>query len=144
MIKLTAKEEEVMEYIWQLTNEAGAEDNPTCTMPCKEEEGGSQLGECTPKEVYQLYAEPRPLINGIQNAFQALERKGYLTHRQQGRGYIYQPIVDKQEYGRCKLGTFVDRYFDGSCLSVVSQFVSEERLTEAELMQFLTDLMKKK
>ena len=119
MIKLTAKEEEVMEYIWQ-------------------------LGECAPKEVYQLYPEPRPLINGIQNAFQALERKGYLTHRQQGRGYIYQPIVEKQEYGRSKLGSFVDRYFDGSCLSVVSQFVSEERLTEAELMQFLTDLMKKK
>ena len=119
MIKLTAKEEEVMEYIWQ-------------------------LGECTPKEVHQLYPEPRPLINGIQNAFQALERKGYLTHRQQGRGYIYQPTVEKQEYGRSKLGSFVDRYFDGSCLSVVSQFVSEERLTEAELMQFLTDLMKKK
>lgn len=119
MIKLTAKEEEVMEYIWR-------------------------LGECTPKEVHQLYPEPRPLINGIQNAFQALERKGYLTHRQQGRGYIYQPIVEKQEYGRGKLGSFVDRYFDGSCLSVVSQFVSEERLTEAELMQFLTDLMKKK
>ena len=144
MIKLTAKEEEVMEYIWQLTNEAGVEDNPTCTMPCKEEEDGSQLGECTPKEVHALYLEPRPLINGIQNAFQALERKGYLTHRQQGRGYLYQPIVDKQAYGRGKLGTFVDKYFDGSCLSVVSQFVNEERLTEAELMQFLTDLMKKK
>lgn len=119
MIKLTAKEEEIMEHIWQ-------------------------LGECTPKDVLALYPEPRPLINSVQNAFQALERKGYLTHRQQGRGYIYQPIVDKQDYGRGKLGSFVDRYFDGECLSVVSQFVYEERLSEAELMQFLTDLIKKK
>lgn len=142
-MKLTAKEEEVMEYIWQLTNGAGAEDNPDCNIPCKEEEGDSPLGECTPKEVRQLYPEPRPLINGIQNAFQSLERKGYLTHRQQGRGYIYRPIVEKKEYGRGKLGAFVDKYFDGSCLSVVSQFVNEERLTETELMQFLADLMKR-
>ena len=42
MNKLTAKEEEVMEYIWQ-------------------------LGECAPKDVHSLYSEPRPLINGIQN-----------------------------------------------------------------------------
>lgn len=119
MLKLTAKEEEVMEYIWQ-------------------------LGECTPKEVFFLYPEPRPLINGIQNTFQSLERKGYLTHRQRGRGYIYQPVVEKEEYGRNKLGTFVDRYFDGSYLNVVSHFVHEERLTEVELMQFLTELMKKK
>ena len=144
MIKLTAKEEEVMELIWQLTDEAGVEGNPASNIPCKKEEGGCQLGECVPKEVHQLYPEPRPLINGIQNAFQALERKGYLTHRQQGRGYIYRPIVEKQEYGRSKLGTFVDKYFDGSCLNVVSQFVNEERLSEAELMQFLADLIKSK
>ena len=119
MNKLTAKEEEVMEYIWQ-------------------------LGECAPKDVHTLYSEPRPLINGIQNTFQSLERKGYLTHRQQGRGYIYQPLVEKQEYGRSKIGSFVDRYFQGSCISVVSHFVNEEKLTEAELMEFLTELMKKK
>jgi len=117
MIKLSAKEEEVMEFIWQ-------------------------LGECTPRDVFMLYEEPRPLINGIQNAFQSLERKGYLAHRQQGRGYVYWPIVEKRAYGRTKLGSFIDRYFDGSCLSVVSEFVHEERLTEAELMQFLADLMK--
>lgn len=119
MVKLTAKEEEVMEYIWQ-------------------------LGECTPREVYMLHPEPRPHINGVQNAFQALERKGYLSHRQRGRGYIYQPLVEKEEYGRCKLGSFVDRYFNGSCLDVVSHFVHEERLSEAELMQFLADMMKTK
>ncbi|MBQ7495830.1 MAG: BlaI/MecI/CopY family transcriptional regulator [Bacteroidaceae bacterium] len=119
MIKLSAKEEEVMEHIWQ-------------------------LGECTPRDVFMLYEEPRPLINGIQNAFQSLERKGYLAHRQQGRGYVYWPIVEKRAYGRTKLGTFIDRYFDGSYLSVVSEFVSEEKLSEAELMQFLADQMNKR
>ena len=118
MYKLTAKEEEVMEHIWI-------------------------LGACTPKDVVALYPEDeRPHINSVANAFQSLEKKGYLTHRAQGRGYIYQPCVRKQDYGRSKLSKFVDRYFGGSYLDVVSSFVSEEKLSEAELMQFLADQMK--
>ena len=118
MYKLTAKEEEVMEHIWT-------------------------LGTCAPKDVVALYPDDeRPHINSIANAFQSLEKKGYLTHRAQGRGYIYQPCVRKQDYGRSKLSKFVDRYFGGSYLDVVSSFVSEEKLSEAELMQFLADQMK--
>ena len=116
MLKLTQKEEEVMEKIWQ-------------------------LGECPPKEVQALYDEPLPLINSISNAFQALERKGYLTHRQQGRGYIYIPAVEQKAYGKSQLSSFVDKYFDNDYLSVVSEFVHEEKLSEAELMHFLADLM---
>ena len=44
MIKLSQKEEEVMEHIWQ-------------------------LGECTPRDVLLRYPEPQPLLNGIQNVF---------------------------------------------------------------------------
>ena len=118
MYKLTAKEEEVMEHIWT-------------------------LGACAPKDVVALYPDDeRPHINSIANAFQSLEKKGYLTHRAQGRGYIYQPCVRKQDYVRSKLSKFVDRYFGGSYLDVVSSFVSEEKLSEAELMQFLADQMK--
>lgn len=118
MYKLTAKEEEVMEHIWT-------------------------LGACAPKDVVALYPEDElPHINSIANAFQSLEKKGYLTHRSQGRGYIYEPCVRKQDYGRSKLSSFVKRYFDDSYMSVVSAFVSEEKISEAELMQFLADKMK--
>lgn len=119
MVKLTPKEEEVMEKIWQ-------------------------IGECTPRDVMALYEEPQPQITSISNAFQALERKGYLAHRPQGRGYIYIPKVAQKEYGKGKLSSFVDKYFTGDYLSVVSEFVHEEKLSEAELMQFLADLMNKK
>ena len=116
MLKLTTKEEEIMEKIWQ-------------------------LGECTPRDVQALYPEPLPLINSVSNAFQSLERKGYLTHRQQGRGYVYIPRVEQKEYGKTKLNAFVDKYFGNDYLSVVSEFVHEEKLSEAELMRFLADLM---
>lgn len=113
MYKLTAKEEEVMEHIWT-------------------------LGACAPKDVVALYPEDeRPHINSVANAFQSLEKKGYLTHRQRGRGYIYEPIITQKAYGRAKLSNFVDRYFGGSYFDVVSSFVNEEKLTQQELMEFL-------
>jgi len=118
MVKLTAKEEEVMEWIWQ-------------------------LGPCSPKDVVAQYDEPRPHINTIATAFQALEKKGYLTHRAQGRGYIYESAVEQETYGRSKLTSFVNRYFGNSYMRVVSAFVNEEKVTEGELLQFLADLKKK-
>lgn len=115
MQKLTAKEEEVMEFIWQ-------------------------LGECAPKDVVAKYAEPQPHVNTIATMVQSLERKGYVGHRQQGRGYIYFPLVSQEDYGRSKLGGFVDRYFKHSYIKLVSTLVEDEKLSEQELLDYLNEL----
>ena len=112
MIKLSQKEEEVMEHIWQ-------------------------LGECTPRDVLMRYPEPQPLLNGIQNVFQSLERKGYLDHRREGRGYVYWPIVEKKSYGKTKLGSLVDRFLDGSIKELVTFFAREQRISSKELKEII-------
>lgn len=118
MQKLTAKEEEVMELMWQ-------------------------LGECAPKDIVAQYPEPQPHVNTIATMVQSLERKGYISHRPQGRGYIYFPVVKQEDYGRTKLGGFVDRYFKHSYIKLVSSLVEEEKLSEQELLDFLKELKKK-
>lgn len=143
MEKLTSKEEEVMELIWQLTNEARTKGKHAGALSCKEEEGESQLGHCTPKDVSSLYPEPQPSVNAIAQVFQALEKKGYLTHEPKGRGFVYRPIVDKQEYGRGRLSSVINRFFADSYMSVVSALVQEEKVTEADLLQYLADLKRK-
>ncbi len=117
MEKLTYKEEEAMEFIWQ-------------------------LGPCAPKDVLQLYPDPKPHINTVSGLFQMLERKGYLTHEPKGRGYIYSPAVEQSEYGRKKMNSFVKRYFGSSYMSVVSAFVKEEKVTEEEILEFLNEIKK--
>lgn len=113
MIKLSQKEEEVMEHIWQ-------------------------LGECTPRDVLMCYPEPQPLLNGIQNVFQSLERKGYLDHRREGRGYVYWPIVEKKDYGRSRLGSLIDRFLDGSIKELVAFFAKEQKLTPDDLREIIS------
>ena len=117
MQKLTGKEEEVLELMWQ-------------------------LGECTPKDIVAQYPEPQPHVNTIATMVQSLERKGYVSHRPQGRGFIYFPIVKQEDYGRTKLGGFVDRYFKHSYMELVSSLVAEEKVSEQELLDFLHDLKK--
>ena len=143
MEKLTSKEEEVMELIWQLTNEARAEGKLAGTMSGKEGEGESQLGLCAPKDVSSLYPEPQPSANAIAQVFQALEKKGYLAHEPKGRGFVYRPIVDKQTYGRGRLSSVINRFFSDSYMSVVSALIQEEKVSEADLLQYLADLKRK-
>ena len=118
MEKLTSKEEEVMELIWQ-------------------------LGQCAPKDVSSLYPEPQPSANAIAQVFQALEKKGYLTHEPKGRGFVYRPIVEKQAYGRGRLSSVINRFFNDSYMSVVSALMQEDKVTEADLLQYLADLKRK-
>ena len=119
MDKLTAKEEEVMEMIWQ-------------------------IGPCAPKDVVAEYEEPKPHINTIATMFQSLERKGYLTHEPKGRGYIYSPAIEQKDYGQSKFSNFVHRYFDKSYMNVVSALVQEEKISRSELMDFLEQMEKRK
>ena len=118
MEKLTSKEEEVMELIWQ-------------------------LGQCAPKDVSSLYPEPQPSANAIAQVFQALEKKGYLTHEPKGRGFVYRPIVDKRAYGRGRLSNVINRFFSDSYMRVVSALMQEEKVTEADLLQYVADLKRK-
>ncbi|MBQ0019737.1 MAG: BlaI/MecI/CopY family transcriptional regulator [Bacteroidales bacterium] len=113
--RLTYKEEEVMEYIWQ-------------------------LGPCAPKDVVAQYPDPKPHISTVSTMFQILERKGYLTHEVKGRGYIYLPAVEQRSYGKGKLQSFVTRYFDNSYMNVVSALVQEEKVSQEELIDFLEKL----
>lgn len=117
--KLTEKEEEVMALIWK-------------------------LGSCAPKEVQALYDEPRPHINTVAMVFQSLEKKGYLTHRPQGRGFIYEPAVQREDYGNRRISQLVDAFFSDSYMSVVSALVRDKKVDEADLLQFLADLRKQK
>ncbi len=117
MVRLTTKEEEVMEFVWKLK-------------------------ETTPREVMMQYDEPRPHINTVSTVIQILEGKGYVSHYPKGRGYIYFPVVAKEDYARKKFGTLVDHYFDNSYMNVVSALVTEEKVTREELLDFIETLKK--
>ena len=86
MDRLTAKEEEIMNIFWK-------------------------HGAMCVREIVEMYEEPRPHFNTISTMVRALEEKGYVGHRQQGKSYQYYPLIAEEEMGKQSISTIIGRYF---------------------------------
>lgn len=57
-----------------------------------------------------------------------LVRKGALGYEQQGRAYLYKPLVDEHSCVSAVSSSFLDRVFGGSLSSMVAYFVENQKL----------------
>jgi predicted transcriptional regulator len=119
MVELTKAEEQLMQYLWK-------------------------LGEGTVQEVMALMDDgKRPSRTTVSTVIRLLEEKGAVGHKpSQGRGYIYYPLLKKEEYSNKHLKDFISRYFDNSFSSLVSFFVKENNLSMQELDEMLEEIKK--
>jgi BlaI family transcriptional regulator, penicillinase repressor len=74
-----------------------------------------------------------------------LEQKGYVAHRQEGRAFVYRPVVDRGEARRSAVKHLLSRFFDNSPELLVLNVIEQERLDMAELerLRKLVDAPKK-
>lgn len=115
MTRLTTKEREIMELLWQ-------------------------HGPMFVRELRELYPEPKPHVNTVSTFIRILEQKGYIGHRQFGNSYQYHALVSEQEYGRSTIAGIVKQFYEGSYLSAVSSFVEEEKISVDELRQLIEQI----
>jgi predicted transcriptional regulator len=68
-----------------------------------------------------------------------LENKGLLSHRKQGRKYLYLPTVSHQRAKLSALRQLVDTYFEGSVEATVAALIRADRrkLSEQEYARLL-------
>jgi predicted transcriptional regulator len=62
-----------------------------------------------------------------------LEKKGYVSHTGEGRAHRYYPLVKRAAAGRTVLRRLVKKVFDGSPELLMTQLVSDTKLTDEEL-----------
>ena len=117
--QLTKAEEEIMQVLWQL------------------EEGNV-------KEVIALFPEPKPAYNTVSTIIRILETKEFVDHRQEGKGYIYFPIVKKSDYSNSSLNKLVENYFQGSFKNMVSFFVKKNDVDLNDVELLLKEIKKQK
>jgi predicted transcriptional regulator len=93
-------------------------------------------GEATVTQVLAGMPDP-PMRGALRTLVRILERKGHLTHRQQGREFIYRPTQPRGQAGRSALGRVLDVFFAGSLENAVAAHLSDPRrsgkLTAEEL-----------
>lgn len=118
MKELTKAEEQVMQILWE-------------------------LGKCAVKEVVDKMPEPKPAINTVSTIVRILEKKGFVDHEAVGKGYLYFPIIEKNDYKRTFTKNLVSNYFNGSFKELVSFFVREDKIDMAEMEAILKELNQK-
>ena len=113
MLKLTNKEEEIMQILWKLK-------------------------KAFVKEIQAEITEDQPHYNTLSTIVRNLEEKGYVSHNAFGNTHQYYPIVSIEEYRKGFMSTAIDNYFNSSYKSMVSFFAKEEKISAAELREILT------
>lgn len=111
-MKLTKREEEIMDYLW--------------------EHGPSFV-----KDIKASFGDPRPHYNTVSTMVRNLEQKQMIGHEDFGTTYRYFAAVTKEEYVKTNLKKDVRKYFDNSYKSLVSSLVETNELTVEEITELI-------
>jgi len=103
-----------------------------------------KLGKGFLKDIIDQTPEPKPHSNTIATLLKILVEKGYVEYEVQGRNNCYQARVSKTDYGKKSAQQLVKGYFEGSPAKLVSQFVSDNKLSLQELEDLLQQIRSSK
>ena len=118
MKNLTKAEEQIIQILWQLE-------------------------KASVKDVLSRLPEPKPAVTTVSTIIRILESKGFVDHQQMGRGFVYFPIVKKEDYTQFSMRKMLNNYFDGSFKNLVSFFAKNEEIDVQELEEILKEIKKK-
>jgi BlaI family transcriptional regulator, penicillinase repressor len=116
---LTKAEEQLMQVLWK-------------------------LGKGFLKEIIDATPQPKPHQNTIATILKILVEKGFVEYSVHGRNNLYKPLISQAEYGKKSVNQLIKGYFEGSPARLVSQFISDQKLSDAELEQLLLQIQNAK
>ncbi len=90
------------------------------------------VGPATVAEVRERIADDLAYTT-VLTILRTLEQKGYVSHTEDGRAHRYKPLVKREVAARTALRRLMDKVFDGSAELLLTQFVSDENLSDEEL-----------
>lgn len=112
MDKLTQKEEELMQVLWQ-------------------------LDKAFVKDLVAELPEPKPHYNTVSTVIRKMEDKGFVSHQSFGTTFQYFPLISKEAYFKQFMTNTIHNYFDNSYKNVVSFLAQEEKISVAELKEII-------
>lgn len=101
-----------------------------------------QKGRATVAEVTETLPPPPIAYNTVLTTMRILEQKGYVAHDEEGRAYVYRPLVEKDEAAKSAVGLLLKRFFGNNAGALALRLVEEER-PEADELERLKALIEK-
>jgi predicted transcriptional regulator len=93
-----------------------------------------ERGEATVHDVLAHLPSERPLAyTSVLSTLQVLEKLGWVTHRTEGRTYVYRATRSRDEAGKRSLRKFVQGVFRGNALLLFQHLLEDDHLSPEEL-----------
>jgi predicted transcriptional regulator len=71
--------------------------------------------------------------NSVLTTIRILEQKGYVAHRQEGRAFIYWPLIAEEDASRSEVRYVLSRFFGNSREQLLLSVLGDEEITADEL-----------
>jgi len=91
-------------------------------------------GPSTVQQVVDALPAEAPLAyNSVLTTIRILESKGYVSHRQEGRAFVYSSAVGEDDASRSEVKHLLQRFFGNSRERLLLSLLGDEELTPEEL-----------
>lgn len=107
-MKLSKKEEGLMEHLWSLE-------------------------KAFMKDILDAYPEPKPATTTIATLLKRMADKGFVGYTTYGNSREYYPLTAKAEYFSTYVNGLIKSFFNNSASQFASFFTRETNLSESEL-----------
>lgn len=91
-------------------------------------------GESAVNDLVAAIPESEALAyNSVLTTIRILEQKGYVEHRQEGRAFIYRPVVAEEEASRSEVKHVLSRFFGNSREQLLLTLLGDGEISREEL-----------
>lgn len=91
-------------------------------------------GEATVAEVQEAVAKQRGLATTtVATILSRLERRGVVTHRNQGRVYVYRALVTREQVQQTQIAALANRLFEGDVAALVNHLITTAQITPGDV-----------
>ena len=93
-----------------------------------------RMGKATAAEVMEGLADA-PSYSAVRALLRILEQKGHVRHEEEGRAYVYMPLVRRADARQSALSHLLKTFFDNSAEQAVAALLAlkGEKMSDAEL-----------
>jgi predicted transcriptional regulator len=100
-------------------------------------------GAATVAEVTAAVGRPPLAYNTVLTTMRTLEQKGYVAHKEDGRAFVYRPIIARRQAADSALRQLLSRFFGNSPGELAVTLLDDRQLTQADVEQIQKVLARK-
>lgn len=119
MKKLTEREEQIMQVVWQTK--------------------GAFI-----REIVNQLADLQPHYNTVATIVKILARKGFLKSEKLGNTDYYSALISLEVYRKEHIGDIKEKYFGNSLTKMMAHFAKQEKFSDKEIDELIAIIKSKK